>query len=396
MPHWWLIEKKLPWAISHVWLDDVHLIGVQTPINGYEWPVPIPKDANLDLIRIELLNLGAEYVWLDVLCLRQGGNLSKGDMHLEEWKVDVPTIGWVYSGSEQTVVCYFSGLGPPLDFKKDCDLNSDRCWFRRACTLQETSRHYIIGGIPDNDSGNLEDIKQMLHEQMTSLENIRHAHKTVFDVLVHMQSRVSTNPADKVAGLAYLLYSKSLPAYNGTQPVEDAWTALVDSMLDEYRGDLFFLYPKPGNGKSIWRSSWNQVMNGILPSTDRDRCYEDVEWDEEKEAYRCSQPVRCIERGDIRGLAVGDPQERPRSGELEVKDADMTSHIFKIAASHQHPIPDGSYTLLRPKRFQMYWVVGRRLPDGRFEKVSVVTANKRERQRLKKIGGARELFQYLA
>ncbi|PBK96942.1 hypothetical protein ARMGADRAFT_1061419 [Armillaria gallica] len=59
---------------------------------------------------------------------------------------------------------------------------------------------------------------------------------------------------------------------------------------------------------------------------------------------------------------MGDPQERPQSGELEVKDADMTPHIFKIAASH--PIPGGSYTLLGPKRFQMYWVVGRRLPDA--------------------------------
>ncbi len=33
----------------------------------------MPKDANLDLIRIEMLNLGAEYAWLDVLCLRQEG-----------------------------------------------------------------------------------------------------------------------------------------------------------------------------------------------------------------------------------------------------------------------------------------------------------------------------------
>ncbi len=36
------------------------------------------------------------------------------------------------------------------------------------------------------------------------------------------------------------------------------------------------------------------------------------------------------------------------------------------------------------------------MPDDRFEKISVVTANKRERQRLKKFGGARELVQYLA
>ncbi|KAK0450959.1 hypothetical protein EV421DRAFT_1731970 [Armillaria borealis] len=342
------------YTISHAWLDHGHLTNVRTPINGYEWPVPIPRGVNLDLIRIELLNLGAEYVWLDVLCLRQRSNGPREDMRMKEWMLDVPTIGWVYSGSEQTVVCYFSGLGRPLDFKKACDLGSDRCWFRRAWTLQETSRHYIIGGIPDNDSGNLED------------------------------SRVSTNPVDKVAGLAYLLYSKSLPAYSGTQSVEDAWTALVDTMFEGYRGDLFFLYPKPGDGINIWRPSWNQVMNDPLPSLDRDRRDEDVEWDEEKEVYRCSRAVRCIGRGYIRGLSVGDPQKQPRSGELEVKDAYMTPHIFEIVAVHQHPIPDGSYTLLGGKR---YWVIGRRLRD---------VADKRERERLKRFGGARELLQYLA
>ncbi|SJL00484.1 uncharacterized protein ARMOST_03797 [Armillaria ostoyae] len=394
VPHWWLIEDKLPWAISHAWLDHGHLTNVRTPINGYEWPVPIPRGVNLDLIRIELLNLGAEYVWLDVLCLRQRSNGPREDMRMKEWMLDVPTIGWVYSGSEQTVVCYFSGLGRPLDFKKACDLGSDRCWFRRAWTLQETSRHYIIGGIPDNDSGNLEDVKQMLYKQMTSLKIIRKVHKTIFDVLVYMQSRVSTNPVDKVAGLAYLLYSKSLPAYSGTQSVEDAWTALVDTMFEGYRGDLFFLYPKPGDGINIWRPSWNQVMNDPLPSLDRDRRDEDVEWDEEKEVYRCSRAVRCIERGDIRGLSVGDPQKQPRSGELEVKDAYMTPHIFEIVAVHQHPIPDGSYTLLGGKR---YWVIGRRLRDGKFRKVSVFTvADKRERERLKRFGGARESLQYLA
>ncbi|PBK78246.1 hypothetical protein ARMSODRAFT_1010845 [Armillaria solidipes] len=373
VPHWYLTEDKLPWAISHAWLDYAHLIHVRTRINGGEWPVPIPSDVNLDLIRIELLNLGAEYVWLDVLCLRQRSNGP---------------------GEDRTVVCYLSGLGRPLDFKEACDLGSDRCWFRRAWTLQETNRHYKIAGIPASDSGDLEDVEQMLHKQMTSLKIIRNPRKTIFDVLVYMQSRVSTNPADKVAGLAYLLYSKSLPAYNGTQSVEDAWTALVDSMPGEYRGDLFLLYPKPGDGINIWRPSWNQVMNDKLPLLDRDRRDEDVVWDKEKEAYRCSRAVRCIGRGYIRGLSVGDPQKQPRPGKLEVKDAYMMTHIFEIVAVHQHPIPDGSYTLLGGKR---YWVIGRRLRDGKFRKVSVFTvADKRERERLKRFGGAREVLQYLA
>lgn len=52
----------------------------------------MPKDTNLDLIRIELLNTGANYAWLYVLCLRQEGGESE-HLRLEEWKLDVPTIG---------------------------------------------------------------------------------------------------------------------------------------------------------------------------------------------------------------------------------------------------------------------------------------------------------------
>ncbi len=84
-------------------------MDVQTPINGKEWPVHIPKDVDLNLIRIEMLNLGAEYMWLEVLCLRQKdeGGLRE-DLRMEEWKLDVPTIGGMYNGK---VVIYLSGLG---------------------------------------------------------------------------------------------------------------------------------------------------------------------------------------------------------------------------------------------------------------------------------------------
>ncbi len=66
-------RAEWPQPISHAWMHKDDRVNMWTPINGREWPVPIPKDANLDLIRIEMLNLGAEYVWLDVLCLRQVG-----------------------------------------------------------------------------------------------------------------------------------------------------------------------------------------------------------------------------------------------------------------------------------------------------------------------------------
>ncbi len=88
-----------------MWVNEKDRVDVMTPINGYKCPVPMPRDANLDLIRIEMLNLGARYAWLDVLCLWQDG--GKGEhLHVEEWKLDVPTIGSVYRSAEE-VVCYF-------------------------------------------------------------------------------------------------------------------------------------------------------------------------------------------------------------------------------------------------------------------------------------------------
>ncbi|KAK0436336.1 uncharacterized protein EV420DRAFT_239002 [Desarmillaria tabescens] len=134
--HWW------PRPISHAWMDEKDRVNMWTPINGYEWPVPIPKDANLKLIRIEMLNLGLEYAWLDVLCLRQEGG-GREDMHTEEWKLDVPAIGAVYH--QQNVVIYLSGLGQPLSLK-DGDLDSDRCWFRHAWALQEIGDERVIAG----------------------------------------------------------------------------------------------------------------------------------------------------------------------------------------------------------------------------------------------------------
>ncbi|KAK0440188.1 uncharacterized protein EV420DRAFT_1582073 [Desarmillaria tabescens] len=109
LPYWVTYEKLV--AMSHAWMDEVDRVDVWTPINGREWPVPMPNDADLNLIRIEMLSMRAEYVWLDVLCLRQAGGRGE-HLRAEEWKVDVPTIGWVYSTSP--VGCYFNGLGRPL------------------------------------------------------------------------------------------------------------------------------------------------------------------------------------------------------------------------------------------------------------------------------------------
>ncbi|KAK0493874.1 hypothetical protein EDD18DRAFT_1056067, partial [Armillaria luteobubalina] len=108
-----VIVYKSHWSVSHAYVDEKDRISVWSPINGRAWPVPLPKGSDLNLLRTELLNLGAEYVCqLDLLCLRQAGGLND-DLRAMEWRVDVPTIENVYRMPGQ-VVCYFSGLGRPL------------------------------------------------------------------------------------------------------------------------------------------------------------------------------------------------------------------------------------------------------------------------------------------
>ncbi|PBK58833.1 hypothetical protein ARMSODRAFT_1010000 [Armillaria solidipes] len=382
---WWITLRQWPWAISHAWMEEKDRMNVLTPINGYEWPVPIPKDANLDRIRIEMLNSGAEYVWLDVLCLRQKDG-RREDLRAEEWKVDVPTIGAVYKMAKK-VVCYISGLGRPLSLRPG-DFESDRCWFRRAWTLQEISMDPIIGGDTGNDRTMDEVMQARLETDMASLQ---------------MQKRVSTNPVDKVAGLAYLLRSDVIPAYYEAYSEEDAWTALVDVMLDEFRADLLFRYPKPGNGNKRWRPSWRQVMTEVLPSY--------------RQFMGCAEvypPIdgtdwyggHSIESGYVRGLAEGPQEGKHRQGELLVEDKTEATHIFNITADHEYPIPDGSYTLIGSDPFlfanpkvpilrSQYWVVGQRLSDWKFEKVSVFKMLDTEVVRLMYLGVATEIVNIL-
>ncbi|SJL04638.1 uncharacterized protein ARMOST_08006 [Armillaria ostoyae] len=227
---WWSVDYW-PKAISHAWVGEKDRVDVQTPINGYEWPVPIPNDTSLDLVRIEMLNLGLEHVWLDVLCLRQVGGPGE-DIRREEWKLDVPTIGAVYH--QNRVVWYLSGLGRPLSLKEG-DLESDRCWFRRAWTLQEVGmEREIAGDTPDGPMHTVHDgwkyetkLLARFHEQLWSME---HVLDTRLLMLENMRNRLSTNPVDKVAGLAFCLFSKTIPAYYENESVEEAWSALVNSM----------------------------------------------------------------------------------------------------------------------------------------------------------------------
>ncbi|KAK0439977.1 uncharacterized protein EV420DRAFT_1733477 [Desarmillaria tabescens] len=254
VPFW--VANKWPSPISHAWVSDKEQRDVCTSINGYEWPVPIPKDVDLNHIRIEMLNLGAEYVWLDVLCLRQKGGCRE-DLCREEWKVDVPTIGAIYCITGfRMVVYYLSGLGRPFFLTSD-DLESDHCWFRRAWTLQEVDKDYVIGGETEHHWMD----KNMQRRVNKHLQSLKYAKGPwLFDLLQEMWNRVSTKPLDKVAGLAYFISKSSIPIYDELQSEEDAWVALTEVMSEDYCLQLLFLYSEPGDGCGRWQPSWNQLM----------------------------------------------------------------------------------------------------------------------------------------
>ncbi|PBK64872.1 hypothetical protein ARMSODRAFT_454351 [Armillaria solidipes] len=383
VPSWITDESPIP--ISHAWVDEKDRVDVRTPINGKEWPVPIPIDADLNFIRIEMLNLGAEYMWLDVLCLRQkeeGG--PREDLRMEEWRLDVPIIGGVYNNED--VVIYLSGLGRPLRLK-DGDLDSSWSWFQRAWTLQEVGYSRIIAGDMSDgpmhaqqiDGGNYETaLLTRFHEELDSVKRDKYH---IFAVLADMQKRVSTNPVDRVAGLAFPLLPRAIPAYHESESLEDAWTALVNAMSAHKRANFLLVYPGVGLGCKKWRPTWDQVMKQPLP---KDVDYLSTRVQHDNDTDEDLFDGHCIEKGHVRGFDVGSAEGRDRCGELVVKAADEIAHTFKIHVSHRFPIPEDTYTLLGVNRF---WAVGRRLPDQRFEKVSVIVIlDNKERQKLRDLG----------
>ncbi|KAJ3540755.1 hypothetical protein NM688_g6179 [Phlebia brevispora] len=175
LPIWALASTDdwaiLVWAISHSWMAEDSRHYLRTSINGFEWRVPLPKDTTLDRLRIELLNLGAEYVWLDVLCLRQEDESrpEMEDTRKREWMLDVPTIGIIYQWT-LNVVTYFEGLGRPFHIS---NIGGERHWLNRAWTLQETDPRTFIGGLTPTSPfpPNAEDLDAAAKQEPPSLDS---------------------------------------------------------------------------------------------------------------------------------------------------------------------------------------------------------------------------------
>jgi len=282
----WMVSTKTanPWlnlpsvgefgffAVSHPWVDAGRRRSVMTSINSYEWPVPIPAETTLEHIRTELLH-STQFIWLDVLCLRQTGANEKEPLRTEEWKTDIPTIGSIYAAAAG-IVYYYSGLGLPFEIG---DLDYERHWLKRAWTLQEINNicDGIIAGIPAScplycSRGlagwqNEEDISVRRFCDGIDALRIRCGSPDLFRALIAMRSRSATCELDKINGMIFLLSglcNKIVSHYNIGENPERAWVQFVEKVVgDKDRAGLLFYFPcTPPRTVDMpaWLPSWQE------------------------------------------------------------------------------------------------------------------------------------------
>ncbi|KIP09681.1 hypothetical protein PHLGIDRAFT_67062, partial [Phlebiopsis gigantea 11061_1 CR5-6] len=257
------------WAVSHSWKEASKRRARKTRINGKTWAVPLPLETDLHGVRIELLNLGAEYVFLDVLCLRQHDPQTVGQefRRKKEWRLDVPTIGYVYQPLRVTVV-YFNGLGEEFLLAPPGGLKSPCHWFMRVWTLQEATQYWLPGGLTHKSLDisiprpNMQSFYSRLHDVLQSSTTASASDPDLFRTLAAIRDRRFSSPVDSIAGLAYPLRCKTLPIYNADMDLEDAWEALIQSMSPLQRLMLLICWRGPGDSRAggyTWRPTWRQV-----------------------------------------------------------------------------------------------------------------------------------------
>ena len=272
------VQQATPifWAVSHSWTNDMS--AVLTSINQHQWPVPLPQSITLGYLRSELLTLGAEYIWLDVICLRQRSGVAYLERFKQtEWKLDVPTIGNIYKKA-QNIVRYFNGLG--IRFSSE-GWDGPRHWLQRAWTMQEIAdeSNTINGGIPDdgqvflNTQGEvIEKVNDILVKKKVKLRSamrpiIQLAAQVdskrgcgVYELMLEMTRRYSSKPVDKLSGLFYLLHATKLPCYNESMTSEDFWRQCFHLLPAERKSEILFDFPYRGSDEQ-WYPTWAQMLD---------------------------------------------------------------------------------------------------------------------------------------
>ncbi|GJE95234.1 hypothetical protein PsYK624_114160 [Phanerochaete sordida] len=226
------------WAVSHSWVAEADRADVWTNINGRLWRVPLPRATTLEHVRVELLNAGAEYVWLDVLCLRHPGRAEDEELRAREWSIDIPTAGQVFR--ERRTVTYFNGLGLPFTTAPDI-LESENHWLSRVRMLQQTTPHWLPGGLTGGALPDARPFFARLEGLVARTLSWDAAHPDA-TLLHELKTRHCTSQHERIAAFAHWLAYGPVPAYDEHASPEAAWRALLAHMHPVARTDVFLRY----------------------------------------------------------------------------------------------------------------------------------------------------------
>ncbi|KAH6915777.1 hypothetical protein BKA70DRAFT_1178971 [Coprinopsis sp. MPI-PUGE-AT-0042] len=388
-----VIGASLIYAISHSWMAVDQRHDILTPVNHFEWRVPFPCDSSLERVRVELLNMGAEYAWLDVLCLRQFDQEVPGEaLRQEEWKMDVPTIGRVYEETHH-VVHYFSGLGRPFAIG---DLTSDRHWLNRAWTLQEVGLggFRVTAGLTDDSPQDPWEIEDKIsgsgpfYDRLAAMDDIDgDSPQALLNALLSMRIRDCSSPLDRVAGLAYPLGVRRLPTYDYKNwDPEKAWNELLLVMEPKAIMMLSMASAFQGSGNYKFLPSWRQIME----SNDWHRITNPIcarvlrqLGNMHQQDGRFYARVSLILDCHLTGLGNG-PADGTLKGKVSMKT--HSGELIERACNAVTSIPDGVYHLLafvdlddvgrtgwKSSAVETFnWIVGYGRNAAQFEKVGVV------------------------
>ncbi|GJE95224.1 hypothetical protein PsYK624_114050 [Phanerochaete sordida] len=349
-------------TVSHSWVAEADRVDVWTSINGQEWPVPLPRKTTLEHVRVELLNMGAEYVWLDVLCLRQKGPSNEA-LRLKEWEVDVPTIGFIYKGRPaRRCITYFNGLGLPLT-TDPAVLDSTQHWLNRVWTLQESLEGWLPGGLTPAPLADA----QAFFARVSGLIACAAAWddpRARVGFVQDLKRRRCTKELDRIAGLAYYFGCETLPVYNEGLALETAWALLLKHAEALSRTQVFLQYPADMPFAPFVSFAGFQARNPVLPLAWLYTTEGPVLVPADQTQLGGNGPahfahfVRCISQHYILARQRGDA-EGTTSLFLEVHDAagDLVFTLQRCAV-HGVLLPDVPYTIVCMDFAENHWVVG--------------------------------------
>ncbi|KAF8460892.1 hypothetical protein BDZ91DRAFT_831680 [Kalaharituber pfeilii] len=265
-------------AISHSWAQ--YRKSDFSEINQNHWEVPLPLYADIYKVREEMLQkIGAEYCWLDVLCLRQERKDKRKEKERQlEWATDVPTIGNVYQLCAG-IMRYFNGLG--VNFSEGSMIDSYH-WLTRAWTLQEIRPESLMY------TGAVDSAKYpiplhaklygksvpclMLRQHLAPLAQLARDCDSpngcsILELIRHMKARYASNDLDKITGISYLLKSVTLPVYDPAESIESAWVRGIVHIRYLLKLEILFNCPyarRPCTGEKpavvTWIPTWKDLM----------------------------------------------------------------------------------------------------------------------------------------